>query len=152
MVTSSSVVVDEEFFPWRGADAHRPLAPATSSQPQYSPASVPSSVPPPSAGSTMARTPNVVGVPDRGFTLLNLFSGPYNRSGGLKDALLSRGWSKVVQVDNDSVSGGGWSDDILNDETYTRLLLDAKRGSFDGIMIAIDCSIYLLGCSLLPYL
>eukprot|EP00966_Prymnesium_polylepis_P232659 5380991-Prymnesium_polylepis.1 len=34
VVTSSSVMIDEETFPWRGKEAYQPLAPAVGTPPQ----------------------------------------------------------------------------------------------------------------------
>ena len=41
-------------------------------------------------------------------------------------------------------AGGGWTHDLLNDATYTRLLLNATKGEYDGIMVAFPCSTFAL--------
>ena len=49
------------------------------------------------------------------------------------------GWARVTQIDNSSALGGGWGDDLLNDQCYARVLETAKQGGYDAIMIAFAC-------------
>jgi len=75
--------------------------------------------------------------------MLNLFSGPYSRAEGLSQRLKQQfGWKTVINIDNDPDSSGGWTHDLLNDETYAKLLALAARGAFDAIMIAWPCSTF----------
>ncbi|MDC0525432.1 reverse transcriptase domain-containing protein [bacterium] len=138
VVTSSSVSVNEEYFPWSPpARKQRPLASikyaakqplATSLRPSLPDAS--SNVSSPSTFST-----------NRELVALNLFSGPYARAKGLTAILQRDGW-RVVQIDNDGEKGGGWEHDLLNDSFFAALLQRAKAGEFAVIMIAFPCSTF----------
>ena len=139
IVSSSSVLVDEERFPWSPPErAKRPLSSLRHAprQPQQQPL-VPASQPAGASASAPATFE-----PARSLKLLNLFSGPYSRSDGLATALTQNGWSEVDQIDNSGERGGGWSHDLLNDETYSRLLALAAAGKYDAIMIAFPCSTF----------
>lgn len=143
VVTSSGVLVDEEHFMWKGHDAHSPLR----SLSQSSDAAVPVSLPATDGGQADAPTScaplgSVTGAPGYRLSFLSLFSGPYDRPGGLAELLRRRGWHTVTQIDNDATTGGGWRDDILNDQTYALLLHRAKAGDFHAVLIAVDCSTF----------
>lgn len=88
IVTSSSILVDEERFPWLPPEQrHRPLASLAhaAQQPVQRPL-VPQSEP---AGAS-ASAPATFS-PVNSLRALNLFSGPYFRSDGLSAALLKNG-------------------------------------------------------------
>ena len=133
VVTSSSVSVNEEYFPWLPqADRYRPLtlkphspAPAERGHLLEEAPSAASNVSAPATFSAVS-----------GLILLNLFSGPYSRSNGLARKLTNLGWAEVVQVDNDGEQGGGWAHDLLNDELFAKLLAMARAGRFAALMIA----------------
>ena len=138
VVTSSSVLIDEENFPWRGDDAYQPL-PAAEAQHRPEPLGPPASDAP--VETHFSKPSDVVAPPTKALHFLNLFSGPYNRTGGLTDRMKSLGWT-VEQVDNDPAAGGGWGADLSNDSVYTSLLQKAKAGVFDALMIQIECTTY----------
>ena len=132
VVSSSSVVVDEEHFDWAPpAKRHQPLTPLVraAAQPQRQPL-VPGEPPNDSA----APPPSTPG------RFLNLFSGPYARADGLAAKLRGRGWESIDQIDNDGERGGGWQHDLLNDSTYAKVLADARAGVYAAMMIAFPCS------------
>ena len=141
-VRSSSVLVDEERFPWLGKDAYCPLSP-----PERQTAS-----PQPSLGGTQpleeiidpyaSGTTSINDTPKRNLNFLNLFSGPYARSNGLSDRLRYFGWNTVTDIDNNASTGGGWADDLMNDSKYALLLQRAKDGEFDSMMIAFPCTTF----------
>ena len=137
-VRSSSVLVDEERFPWLGKDAYCPLSP-----PERQTAS-----PQPSLGGTQpleeiidpyaSGTTSINDTPKRNLNFLNLFSGPYARANGLSDRLRYF----VTDIDNNASTGGGWADDLMNDSKYALLLQRAKDGEFDSMMIAFPCTTF----------
>ena len=131
LITSSAVQVDEERFPWHGRDAKQPLAPTR-----------PSSSPP--HASRGGQDPSTASASDRdSLCALNLFSGPYARAEGLSPRLKQQfGWKRVIDFDNDPDTSGGWAHDLLNDETFSKLLLLATRGAFDAMMVAFPCSTF----------
>ena len=131
LITSSAVQVDEESFPWHGRDAKQPLAPARPS----------SSSPHASRG---GQDPSTASASNRdSLCALNLFSGPYARAEGLSKRLKQQfGWHRVIDIDNDPDTSGGWAHDLLNDETFSKVLLLATRGAFDAIMVAFPCSTF----------
>ena len=137
VVESSSVMVNEECFPMAPVNERiQPLTPSA----RAAPAVVqlpqrPALLPAPSQASAPA-------VYDTDLRFLSLFSGAYSRANGLPEALRTRGWSDVVQIDNDGEKGGGWSHDLLNDSLYAALLLKASQGYFDAIMVAFPCSTF----------
>ena len=127
IVSSSSVQIDEENFPWRLADSKQTLCPAR---------------PTPSNASRGGVTPSIASLSDRdSLTCLNLFSGPYTRAEGLSKRLLGQfSWKSVVDIDNDPDTSGGWDHDLLNDETFARIFGMASNGTLDAIMVAFPCS------------
>ena len=136
VVTSSSVMVDEEWFDWAPpAKRHQPLTAAshTVAAPQRLP--LHPSLPP--AG-VIASAPSTAESTAQRF--LNLFSGPYARTDGLAPILRALGWAEVDQIDNDGEKGGGWGHDLLNDSVFSSLLAHAAAGRWDAIMIAFPCS------------
>ena len=145
VVTSSSVLADEEYFPWRGKDAFQPLTP--SSRAPMQPANTPLGVPI-TGSATNNIVPSIAPHSSVGASLpvnlsfLDLFSGFYYMTGGLADRMKSFGWTRVDTIDNNSTSGGGWNHDLLNDAKYAELLDAAKRGAWHGMMVALPCSPY----------
>jgi len=142
VVTSSSVLVNEEYFDWAPAELrHRPLTSKTHAASLEPPRSLP-----PSAFTDQPSASSFISGPTSHALLrksfLNLFSGPYARADGLTAAMKAAGWLDVVQVDNDGEKGGGWGHDLLNDTAYTGLLADAKAGKFGTLMIAFPCSTF----------
>ena len=91
---------------------------------------------------TAAGTTSVNDTPKRRLNFLNLFSGPYLRANGLSNRLRYFGWTNVTDIDNDTSSGGGWADDIMNDSKFSHLLKQAKDGDFDSMMIAFPCTTF----------
>ena len=140
-VRSSSLTIDEEFFPWHGTDAHQPLASVTASarfisdhlgaDPQINIDDSPSDF---TSGSDINETPR----PSLSF--FNMFSGPYEREGGLSNAMRAFGWDRITDFDNHRTLGGGWEDDLLNDSRYTEVLQQATSGAFDALMCAFPCT------------
>ena len=128
LMDSSSVLVDEEYLPWRGKDAHMPLAPSTR-------APAPPAVKP--LPRPAANNPN-----PGDLTCLNLFSGTYHRTNGLAERLRSFGWGEVLQIDNDAEVGGGWTHNLFNDELFTNLKQRCINGDFHAMVIAFPCSTY----------
>jgi ribosomal protein L18E len=137
VVSSSSVLVDEEHFDWAPpASRHRPLTSLThSASPPAPVALLPATVPAVSSNVSGRSTFDLL----RGH-FLNLFSGPYARADGLSAAMTSLGWKHILNIDNDGEKGGGWSHDLLNDEVHTKLMADATAGKFACMMIAFPCS------------
>ena len=141
-VRSSSVMVDEERFPWLGKNAYCPLY-----QPERSASHLQPSlggdhptevhIEPASSGTT-----SINDTPRRILNFLNLFSGPYKRANGLSDRIKYFGWNDVTDLDNDASTGGGWADDLMNDSKYSMLIKHAKEGKFDSMMIAFPCSTF----------
>ena len=117
-VRSSSLTIDEEFFPWHGADAHQPLTSATASARFLSDHLGPTEQMegPPSA-TEFVKSSDINENPRPSLSFLNMYSGPYqaHREGGLSKTLSAFGWDSVADFDNDRNLGGGWPDDLLND-------------------------------------
>ena len=106
IVTSSSVLIDEEYFPRRGKNAYQPLTPSTRAPLPPTEPSLPkanASVAP----SIIENSPfsSVGAAPSTTLSFLNLFSGSYYRSGGLSDYIRSSGWSQVDSIDNNPLTG-----------------------------------------------
>ena len=144
IVSSSSVMVNEEEFPWLGARRLKPLSstpdPAAVAQPSnIIPASTPAD--PDASNEVRSGYSAVNKAPRRSLHALNLFSGPYSTAGNLAEVLKQRGWT-VQQLDNDDKVGGGWQHDLLNDETFSNLLNECKAGRFDAMMIGFPCSTF----------
>ena len=138
-VSNSSMLIDEEYLPWLGKDAHVPLEPARSH-----PAAdtlVGGGEPPPVVANTHAPQP-INSTPVTSLSFLNLFSGPMRLTNGLSAHMTRLGWAQVTEVDNDERNGGGWDSDLLNDSCYADLLARARRGDFHAIMIAFPCSTF----------
>ena len=139
-VKSSSLVIDEEFFPWKGEKAHQPLLSATMTSKFLS-----DHLGPKVDASTISVTTEHLGpdhinaTPLPNLSFLNLFSGSYSREDGLSSVMSTFGWNQITNFDNDKTLGGGWADDLLNDSRYTELLLQAKAGSWDAIMAGYPC-------------
>ena len=129
VVTSSSVAVDEEHFDLAPeGQRHRPLtAVAHATQPRQPVSLTPNLAP---TGRDSARA----------LTFLDMFSGPFSRSDGLSANLRARGWHNVIQIDNNGEWGGGWEHDLLNDKTFSKLMVDAHAGRFHGVHLAFPCS------------
>ena len=140
-VRSSSLLLDEEYFPWLGKDAYQPLKPTAAAT--HAPVAG-LNVPAKESNTDTAPAPDkgANDVPNRSLHLLNLFSGPYNRSDGLSARMADFGWGKVTNIDNSKALGGGWGDDLLNDRRYAELLETAEQGGYDAIMIAFPCSTF----------
>ena len=134
LITSSAVQVDEESFPWHGRSAKQPLAPA---RPSSTSAHA-------SRGGQDSSNPSTASTSDRdSLCALNLFSGPYARAEGLSPRLKQQfGWRRVIDIDNDPDASGGWTHDLLNDETFSKVLMLATRGAFDAMMVAFPCSTF----------
>ena len=151
VVTSSSVTIDEEFFPWHGKEAFRPLLHVPYPTPSVDAnvlGGMPSSTLTPAAPSP-AVTPaapspatSLNSSPSKISHALVLYSGPYDRSGGLRDRLRGFGWTSITQVDNDDATGGGWAHSVFNDEFYSQLKSRAASGMYDAMVIAPPCSAY----------
>ena len=143
IMTSKAVDVDEDTYPWRGADAHQPL-PAKPPAPSPLRPLVPEASPAAETDTAVWSKPDSVNAPHRArvLTFLNLFSGPYARAGGVAVKLAERGWDKVLQIDNDVERGGGHAHDLMNDKTYDTLLQKAKAGGFDTLLIAFPCTTF----------
>ena len=139
-VRSSSLTVDEEFFPWLGAKAHQPLLTATTSARFLSDhlgSDFKTDAAPEPADFVKPNDINLM--PRPSLSALNLFSGPYTREVGLSNTLRLFGWDSVEDFDNDKSLGGGWKDDILNDSRYVELLQKARAGAWDFIMAGVPC-------------
>ena len=141
-VRSSSVVVDEERFPWLGKDAYVPLSPPERSASHTQPSLGSDHPSGDHINASSSGTTSINDTPKRHLSFLNLFSGPYKRSNGLSDRIKQFGWNNVTDLDNDNSTGGGWADDLMNDSKYSLLLQQAKEGSFDSMMIAFPCSTF----------
>ena len=148
IMTSSAVDVDEDTYPWRGADAHQPLPVQPSAAPQHAPLvpHVTSDDEPPVNGTSPPTWSKPASVNEprgtRGLNFLSLFHGPYDRLNGLPSKLKDRGWSWVIPIDNDVERGGGHNHDLLNDQRFTMILEQAKSGHFDTILVAFPCSTF----------
>ena len=144
-VRSSSLTIDEEFFPWLGSKAHQPLVSSTATakyMQQHLGASHNGETV--SSPTEFSKPGDVNQLPRPSLSFLNLFSGPYekHREGGLSRAIRAFGWDNITEYDNDAKLGGGWNDDILNDESYTRLLQNAHAGAFDAIVAQFPCKVH----------
>ena len=122
MISSSSVQIDEENFPWRLAESKQPICPAR---------------PSPSNASRGGVVPSVASLSNRdSLKCLNLFSGPYARAEGLSKRLKKQfSWNSVDDVDNDPDTSGGWDHDILNDKNFARILGLVSSGEYDAMMV-----------------
>ena len=105
-VRSSSVVVDEEFFPWLGAKAHQPLSSSTATS-RYLTDHLGSASPDDKDpdDSSFVKTGDINATPQPSLSFLNLFSGPYKRDGGLSNTMRAFGWKTVTDFDNDKYLG-----------------------------------------------
>jgi len=138
-VASSSGVIDEEYFPWLGKDAHQPLR-APEARPAAATLGGEGMKNSPLPG--LNKAPNTNATPKVELKALNLFSGQIGKKDGLADHLKRLGWSGVYEYDNAVSSGGGWHLDLLNDGVYADLLARAGRGEFAAIMVAFPCSTF----------
>ena len=85
-VRSSSLTIDEEFFPWHDANAHQPLASVTSSARFLSDhLGSAEQMDAPSSPTEFVKPADINESPRPSLSFLNLFSGPYqnHREGGL---------------------------------------------------------------------
>ena len=138
IVTSSSVLVNEEYFSWLPeGQRKRPLTSVKHSAhaPSQDTLAPPSAT---TAGSVVSAPATFSDVSK--LKMCNLFSGPYDRADGLESALKDLGWFSTSNVDNDGERGGGWAADLLNDSKYASLLSEAKSGQWDALTIAFPCS------------
>ena len=132
IISSSSVLVDEDYFDWApAAKRHQPL---TAASRRHSPAPTPS-LHRPADASDRDDTPDL-----NALCFLDLFSGAYARTDGLKATLKQHGWSTVDQIDSDGEKGGGWDHDLLNDANFAGLLAKAKAGRWHAMHVAFPCS------------
>ena len=145
IVSSSSVVVDEEFYPWRGKDAYQPLSPSTTAaaHPKQTPLG-PTVVASPDVTSSFTKPSSInsPAVTPPQLVFLDMYSGRYDRPDSLAKRMLDFGWTTAHQFDNDEQLGGGWRHDVLNDAAYARLLEAAANGTWDAMMVAEDCATY----------
>ena len=118
-VRSSSLVVNEEHFPWLGAKAHQPLVSFTSTM-RYMSDHLGSDVTigADSNSTEAAKSDEINATPRPSLSFLILFSGPYDRKDGLSKVMSTFGWDRITNFDNDENTGGGWEDDLLNDSRY----------------------------------
>ena len=140
-VRSSSLTVDEEFFPWLGAKAHQPLTSATATARYLSDhlgADYKADAEPHPPDFVKPGDINLT--PRPSLSCLNMYSGPYARDVGLSNTLRLFGWDNITDFDNDKSLGGGWNDDIHNDSRYVELLQQARAGSWDFIHCGLPCS------------
>jgi len=80
-----------------------------------------------------------VGVAQLSRTILVLFSGPYERAGGLVTFLRRLG-PRVMALNDDASNGGNAAHDLLRDQVFEHLLHLASRGEFLGVFAAPPCS------------
>jgi hypothetical protein len=112
VISSSSVLLDEENFPWLGADAHCPLGPTQHAEVQrqsaaLGPPTVGASGPP--AMPTLVNASDVNASPTKTLRLLNILPGTGGRPLELATRFSAYGWNCVRQVNSDKVSGGDWA-------------------------------------------
>ena len=141
-VRSSSVMCDEERFPWLGKNAYCPLSTPERSISQPSPSLGGAHPHDHHVDAAASGNTSINDTPKRHLKFLNLFSGPYVRAKGLSDRIKSFGWNDVTNLDNDVSVGGGWADDLMNDAKYALLMQHAKEGNFDSMMIAFPCTTF----------
>lgn len=139
--TSSSIQVNEEVFPWRTSNTYEPIA--TSSTTPSAVNDAPTSPAPAETAGSPKVDDNTASWLEK-LHLLSLFSGKYTGDDNLRAVLYAAGWKHVIQRDNDAQEGGGWEHDILNDATYADMLLSARAGKFDAVMLAPPCSTFSL--------
>ena len=139
-VRSSSVLVDEERFPWLGKDSYVPLEQPVRSLPPKSLGG--NQTGEASSDASASSSTSINDTPKRQFNFLNLFSGPYVRTQGLSDRLRYFGWNKVLDLDNNVSTGGGWADDMMNDSKFAALMAQARSGYFHALMIAFPCTTF----------
>ena len=72
--------------------------------------------------------------------VLNLFSGPYERTDGLTAALKERGY--LTQEFDNASSAGGPAHDILKDSFFQHLLTNARQKKYRAIYAAPPCSTF----------
>ena len=147
IVHSSSVQVDEENLPFWKEEAHHRLqptqpttrAPVGNDAQNTSPGGAAGQV----ATSIGNLTSSISSLSNHdSLCALNLFSGPYARAEGLSARLAQFGWHRVINIDNDPDTCGGWKHDLFNDELFAQLLTLASNGTFDAMMVAFPCSTY----------
>ena len=144
VICSSHILCDEENFPWFGTKAHRLLTATSKALVPALPQTLDTHQTPPSDDAiTKGDTVADLNLPPTRKELhaLSVFSGEYYRSGGLPKHLIDLGWDSVTQIDN-SPKGGGWSHDLLNDETYARLKAEVAAGKYDLLFIAFPCTTF----------
>ncbi len=136
VLCTSHCVVNEESCPWFGdKGSSRPLT-STSKAHITLPPDAADTKPGPALSDGLTST-TVAGLNQpksrKELRFCNLFSGKYSRrSGGLPKYLRDAGWDVVDQVDNSPTTGGGWDDDVLNDEKYAKLKLAFTAGAVRG--------------------
>ena len=140
-VRSSSLSVDEEFYPWLGEKAHQPLVSATATS-RFLSDHLGSNLDEgdDSTPDDFVKSSDINETPRPSLSFFNMFSGPYAREGGLSNTMKAFGWDRIMNFDNHAKFGGGWADDILNDARYTELLQQARAGAWDSIMGAFPCN------------
>ena len=162
VVTTSEVYHDETLMPWRPAGSQRiadpaPLpADADADQPVTIPIGADPGAPAAPANSLAEEFKRLAASEDPlqswhdgskappasiSRHVLILFSGPKDRPDGLMTFLRRLGFS-VTALDNDPKNGGGKDDDILSDVVYEKLLRNAQRGEYFGILAAPPCSTF----------
>ena len=97
-VRSSSLTIDEEFFPWHGENAHQPLTSLATSARFLSDHLGPTEqLAGPPAPTEFVKPSDINETPRSSLSFLNLFSGPYSahREGGLSKTLQAFGWDSV---------------------------------------------------------
>eukprot|EP00965_Chrysotila_dentata_P105564 3486348-Pleurochrysis_carterae.AAC.1 len=123
VVVTSDVYFDEANFPWS------PTAAAGISAAGIPPQPALPSVPPGLAEATEQPAPphdvrsadHVIGAASRSRRVLLLFSGPFQRPGGIA-AFLTQSERKCDTLDNHRAYGGGEAHNLLHDSVYQRLL------------------------------
>ena len=135
VVESSSVQVDEEYLMWAEPDERRRPLTAASRAPREQLTET--------LGADRAVTGGVASAPaarELNLSHLSLFSGDYARASGLPSKLEGMGFKRVVSIDNDGETGGGWEHDVLNDAAYAKLFGECAAGQFDTMLVAFPCS------------
>ena len=135
VVESSSVQVDEEYLVWAEPDERkRPLTAASRAPREQLTEPL---------GPDRVVTGGVASAPaahELNLSHLSLFSGRYDRAAGLPSKLEGKGFKRVVSIDNDGETGGGWEHDVLNDASYAKLFAECAAGQFDTMLVAFPCS------------
>ena len=145
VVTSASVIIDEEHLPWLGKEAYQPLRATSHTGPQHRPTVLGPPAPVAGGPPTLASASDINAAPSKALHMLNISSSPRTRPFDFAQRLIAFGWSSVRQAsscvrqpNSTEAASGDWGACLANDSVYTDLAAAARNGEFEGVMISAD--------------